>query len=58
VAKDVDRGKLTFPKLLGIEESRRRADALVDEAIEAVALFGAAAEPLRSLARFVAERNN
>ena len=28
VAKDADRGKLTFPQLLGVEESRRRAATL------------------------------
>ena len=58
VAKDADRGKLTFPKLLGVAESRRLAFALVDEAIAAVESFGPAGEPLRSLARFVAVRNN
>ena len=32
VGKDADRGKLTFPKLLGIDESERRAEALGSEA--------------------------
>jgi geranylgeranyl pyrophosphate synthase len=58
VAKDADRGKLTFPKLLGVDESRRRAAALVEEACRVLEAFGPAAEPLRALARFVAERNN
>jgi farnesyl diphosphate synthase len=58
VAKDAGRGKLTFPKLLGVAESRRRATVLVDEACLAIELFGSAGEPLRKLARFVASRNN
>jgi geranylgeranyl diphosphate synthase type II len=58
VAKDADRGKLTFPKLLGVEESRRRAAALVQEACAAIDSLGPAAEPLRGLAQFIAQRNN
>jgi len=58
VAKDADRGKQTFPKLLGIEESRRRAAELVREACAALAPFGPLAEPLRMLAQFVAARDN
>jgi geranylgeranyl diphosphate synthase type II len=58
VAKDAGRGKLTFPKLLGVDESRRRAAALVEEACRVLEAYGPAAEPLRALARFVAERNN
>lgn len=57
VGKDADRGKLTFPGLLGIDESARRARRLVAEACELVAPLGAAAEPLVSLARFVVERD-
>jgi geranylgeranyl diphosphate synthase, type II len=57
VAKDAERGKLTFPQLFGVEESRRRAAALVDEACVIMKSFGAAAEPLRTLARFVAQRS-
>jgi geranylgeranyl diphosphate synthase type II len=58
VAKDADQGKLTFPKLLGVEESRRRSALLVNEACGAIEPFGSAGEALRSLAQFVANRNN
>lgn len=58
VAKDAERGKLTFPKLLGVEQSRREAAALITEACQALDAFGPAAEPLRTLAQFVANRNN
>ena len=40
VGKDADRGKLTFPGLLGVEESHRRAEQLIDEACEALAPLG------------------
>lgn len=58
VGKDSSRGKLTFPGLLGVEESARRAATLVDEAVAATDLFGPRAEPLRGLARYVLERNH
>jgi geranylgeranyl diphosphate synthase, type II len=57
-AKDADRGKATYPQLLGIEASRRRAAELVDQACEALSLFGTAAEPLTDLALFVRDRNH
>jgi geranylgeranyl diphosphate synthase type II len=57
VGKDASRNKLTYPGLLGVEESRRRAQALGDRAAEAVAAFGAAAEPLNDLVTFVLTRD-
>ena len=57
VGKDQDRGKLTFPGLLGIEESRRRAEQLAAEAVAALQPFGPAAEGLETLARYVVERD-
>jgi geranylgeranyl diphosphate synthase type II len=58
VAKDADRGKLTFPRLLGCEVSRQRAAALIDDACAMIEIFGVRAEPLRALAKFVCERGN
>jgi geranylgeranyl diphosphate synthase type II len=58
LAKDADRGKATYPELLGIDESRDRAAALVHEACTALNLFGSAAEPLVGLANFVRDRNH
>jgi geranylgeranyl diphosphate synthase type II len=57
VGKDADHGKLTFPGLLGIDESARRARRLVAEACDLVKPLGTAAEPLVSLARYVVERD-
>lgn len=49
-------GKTTYVSLLGIEETRRTARQLCDEAIDALSLFGDAAQPLRSLATYIIER--
>jgi geranylgeranyl diphosphate synthase type II len=56
--KDHQHGKLTFPALLGIEASRRRAEELVAGAIDAVGIFGPKAEPLAALAKYVIERDH
>jgi len=57
VGKDADRGKLTFPGLLGVEESRRRAERLIDEACAALEPLSPAADGLMVLARYVLERD-
>jgi geranylgeranyl diphosphate synthase type II len=57
--KDAGRGKLTFPGLLGIDASRRRAAELVEEACTAVeTAFGSQAEALSAMARYVVNRKN
>ncbi|MEQ8787375.1 MAG: polyprenyl synthetase family protein [Pirellulaceae bacterium] len=56
--KDSDRGKLTFPGLLGEEESGRRARQLIDDARLALASSELEAEGLEALARYVLERNH
>ncbi len=56
VGKDSQHGKLTFPSLLGIGESRRRAAKLIDEACAALAPFGDKGSPLEALARYVIDR--
>ncbi len=54
--KDKDRGKATYPALLGIAASRRLAERLRADAIDALAAFDHRAEPLRRLAKLVVER--
>jgi geranylgeranyl diphosphate synthase type II len=56
--KDLERGKLTFPAVLGAAESRRRAEELIAAATEAIRPLGAQAAGLEALARYVLERNN
>ncbi len=56
--KDSGLGKLTYPGLLGLVESRKLADRLVREACQEVAVLGIGGERLAGLARFVVERRN
>lgn len=58
VGSDADHAKATWPVLFGLDESRRQAAALVDEAVAALNDFGPAADPLRALARYVIERDH
>ena len=58
VGKDVERGKLTFPSTIGLEESRSRAAALAHEAVEAVDGLGAPASDLARLAHWIVRRNH
>jgi farnesyl diphosphate synthase len=54
--KDISAGKATFVSLLGIENAKIRAKQLVEEAIEALAIYGDKAEPMRQVAKFIIER--
>ncbi|MFB3884326.1 MAG: polyprenyl synthetase family protein [Thermodesulfobacteriota bacterium] len=53
---DLFRRKATYPSLLGLEESKRRANELVKSAIEALDPFGPEADPLREIAHFIVSR--
>ncbi len=54
--KDAAAEKATYPALFGIEESIRKADALVDQACAELNEYGEAATTLKDLARFLVER--
>ena len=54
--KDAGKGKNTYPSLQGIEVSRREAADQLAAATKAIETLGPAAEPLRTLARFVVQR--
>jgi geranylgeranyl diphosphate synthase type II len=54
--KDAAAEKTTYPALFGIEESIRKADALVDQGCAELNEYGAAAATLKELARFLVER--
>ena len=54
--KDTASEKVTYPSLFGIEESVKRADALVNDAFAELDSFGERAELLKELARFLVER--
>jgi len=54
---DQQRGKATYPALLGLAQSRERARELNEVAISALQVFGQEAEPLRAIARYIIERS-
>jgi geranylgeranyl diphosphate synthase type II len=56
--KDAASEKATYPALFGLEESRKRAAALLQSACKAVENFGPQAAVLKDLARFLIEREN
>lgn len=58
VGKDADRGKCTFPSLVGLEASRTRARELAAEAGRAVAGFGSRAAALDGLAHWIVARDH
>lgn len=55
--KDAGAGKETFVSLLGVSEARRRGAMLVDQAIAHLGGYGAEADLLREIARFVLARD-
>jgi geranylgeranyl diphosphate synthase type II len=54
--KDTAAEKATYPALFGIDESLKKADALVKSAFTALDDFGSSSDILKSLARFLVER--
>jgi len=56
--KDLRDRKATFPALLGVAASRRRAEAAVDRAVEAIRPLGSRAGPLVAIARFIVRRTS
>ncbi len=55
---DLERGKATYPAVIGIAESRRRAADLVDVALDALSIFDGKADPLREIAKYIVQRKS
>ena len=55
---DKAHGKVTFPALLGLDGSRKRAWESIDEALSNIAYFDDRADPLRMIAKFIIERRS
>lgn len=58
VGKDAEAGKETFVSLMGVERAREQARLLTEQAIGALAGYGAEADLLRAIARYILERNH
>jgi geranylgeranyl diphosphate synthase type II len=56
VGSDAQRGKSTYPRLVGLAESRRLADRLIEDALQELRAFDRKADPLRAIARYVTQR--
>lgn len=56
VGKDAAAGKATFVSLLGLDAAISRAGTLVEQACDALSVYGNDAETLRQIARFVIAR--
>ena len=54
--KDTATEKATYPALFGVEESRKKAEALVASGCAALDSFGPAGDTLKALAHFLVER--
>ena len=55
--KDLQAQKATYPSLWGLEKSRLKAQELVDNAITQLSVYGAKAEPLRAVAKYIVTRD-
>ncbi len=56
--KDAAAGKATFLSLLGVDRARAQANHLIEQAIAQLGSYGAEADLLRRIARFVVERDH
>jgi geranylgeranyl diphosphate synthase, type II len=56
--KDVASAKVTYPALFGLKESRTQSAMLLESASKALESFGPRAEVLKTLARFLVERES
>jgi geranylgeranyl diphosphate synthase type II len=56
--KDVATEKATWPAVFGIEQSRRDAAQLIEEAFAVLAPYGSRADGLKAVARYLVERKN
>lgn len=56
--KDVATEKATWPAVYGIEQSRHDAAQLIEEAFAALEPYGSRADGLKSVARYLVERQN
>jgi geranylgeranyl pyrophosphate synthase len=54
---DADLGKSTYVSLFGLEEAKRQAKGLADEAVAALSSGGLEAPELEALARFIVDRD-
>lgn len=57
VGSDLQRGKATYPALLGLNGARQRARELRNVALSALDIFDDSAQPLRDIAGYIVDRS-
>lgn len=55
---DQARGKATYPAVIGLAAAKVEAQAMMDEAMRSLDVFGTEADPLREIARYIVQRKN
>lgn len=55
---DQARGKATYPAVMGLAAAKEEAGSMMEEALGALKAFGAEADPLREIARYIVQRRN
>lgn len=58
VGSDQQRGKATYPALLGLSGARERAEELHNRALDSLSMLGDAAQPLREIASYIVNRSH
>ncbi len=58
VGSDIAKKKVTYPSVIGISESKKRASELLEMALDSVSAFDEKAEPLRQIAGYIIERRS
>jgi geranylgeranyl diphosphate synthase type II len=55
---DTTRGKNTYPSVFGLEESKRKAESLIEGSLKTLERFDKRADPLREIAKYILKRRN
>ena len=58
VGSDLEKEKATYPALYGLEESKKKAEKLVEDGIGCLEIFNHGADPLREIGKFFIERTS
>ena len=58
VGMDLERNKMTYPYVYGLENSYKKVDELLEIALESMSGFGKEADFLRQLAVYLKDRKN
>lgn len=55
---DSKRGKNTYPSVFGLEGSKKKAESLIKDSLNAIESFDERAEPMREIAKYILKRRN